>query len=279
LDEVRCPLTHVLDYLTDLFHQGLKYRTIGVHRSAISAYHEPLVSGGALTLVGKHPLVSSLMSGIYNKRPPQPRYAFTWDVERVLTLFRSWPEPLTPKQLSVKTVTLLGLIGIPRGAEIHLFDLKFLSKFEDRYVFQLKGTVKNVRKGNKPKPVDFHRHVDDIKLCPIACIDKYIAMTAPWRPQGTPSELFLSYIAPHKPITKARLAGWVKETLLMGGVDKVFKAHSIRGAASAKAFLKGLSVTEVLDRGNWSRESTWQKFYHREVHHPSKKFQEGVLKL
>ena len=42
VDPCRCPLMFVLDYLSDMFEKGLAYRTINVHRSAISAHHEPL---------------------------------------------------------------------------------------------------------------------------------------------------------------------------------------------------------------------------------------------
>ena len=34
--------------------------------------------------VGQHPLVTSLMAGIFNSRSPQPRYVFVWDVQVVL---------------------------------------------------------------------------------------------------------------------------------------------------------------------------------------------------
>ena len=39
-DPFRCSLNYVLDYLADLFTQDYEYRTINVHRSSISAYHE-----------------------------------------------------------------------------------------------------------------------------------------------------------------------------------------------------------------------------------------------
>ena len=42
VDPFKCSLRHVLDYLAELFHNKLAYRTIGVHRSAISAYHLPI---------------------------------------------------------------------------------------------------------------------------------------------------------------------------------------------------------------------------------------------
>ena len=40
VDPFRCTLFRILDYLTSLFEKGLEHNTIGVHRSAISAYHD-----------------------------------------------------------------------------------------------------------------------------------------------------------------------------------------------------------------------------------------------
>ena len=102
VDPIRCSLNDGLEYLTDLFKLGRPYRSIALHRSAISAYHVPMVVGNALVPVGRHPEVSALMSGVHNLRPPTAKYSFTWDVEVVLDLFRSWPQNvfLTPKQLS-----------------------------------------------------------------------------------------------------------------------------------------------------------------------------------
>ena len=52
-----------------MFERGLAYRTINVHRFAISAYHEPLHGFP----IGQSPLVCSLLSGIFSHRPPQPK--------------------------------------------------------------------------------------------------------------------------------------------------------------------------------------------------------------
>ena len=66
-DPFRCPLKFVLDYLSDIFEKGQAYRTINVHKSAISAYHEPL---HGFPIV-QSPLVCSLLGGVFNHRPPQ----------------------------------------------------------------------------------------------------------------------------------------------------------------------------------------------------------------
>ena len=54
VDPVTCSLKHVLDYLAQLFAEGKEYRTIGVHRSALSAYHAPIEGSP----VGQHPKIS-----------------------------------------------------------------------------------------------------------------------------------------------------------------------------------------------------------------------------
>ena len=278
LDPTRCSVTDGLDYLADLFLQGRPYRSINVHRSAISAYHIPMVVGNAIVPVGKHPMVSRLMSGVHNLRPPIAKYSFTWDIETVLDLFRSWPDILSPKQLSIKTVTLLSLIGIPRGAEAYLFDLDYFSDYSHYFTFDLPGTVKNVEEGRTPDPVEFNAHSEEPKLCPLTCIREYINMTKPWRLEGKPSTFFLTHKKPHNPASRSTLSRWMKNALLLAGEDtKVFQAHSLRGASSSKALLKGLSVRDIVSHGRWSRESTWQKFYHKKVDSTAKKYQDSVL--
>ena len=42
-----------------------------------------------------------------------------------------------------------------------------------------------------------------------------------------------------------------------------FKRHTTRSASTSKACLSGISVDDILSRGSWSNEATWQKFYHK----------------
>ena len=55
----------------------VKCNTIGVHRSAILSYLEKIED----MPVVQHPIVTSLLAGIFNSRPPQPRYNFVWDFQ------------------------------------------------------------------------------------------------------------------------------------------------------------------------------------------------------
>ena len=58
-----------------LFNYGNEYRTINLHRSAISAFYEYV---DALP-IGKQSRICSLVSGVLNLRPLKPRYMFVWD--------------------------------------------------------------------------------------------------------------------------------------------------------------------------------------------------------
>ena len=104
--EVICaPLSAIREFLTSEFLQGKEYRTINSYRSAVSMTHSPIDG----VVVGKHPLVSRLLKGIYNRRPPQPRYFTTWDVAAVLDHIRSWgpTKSLCKKKATLKLAMLM----------------------------------------------------------------------------------------------------------------------------------------------------------------------------
>jgi len=62
--------------------------------------------------IGQHPLVSRLMKGVYNCRPPQPRYSSTWDVDTVIEHIQGLGanSELSLKQLSQKLAVLMVLV-------------------------------------------------------------------------------------------------------------------------------------------------------------------------
>ena len=79
-DPISCGVYLFLDFITSLFQEGLQYQSINLIRSAVSITHLP-VDG---VPIGQHPLVKQLFKGVYNSRPPQPRYTQTWDISTVL---------------------------------------------------------------------------------------------------------------------------------------------------------------------------------------------------
>ena len=53
--------------------------------------------------------------------------------------------------------------------------------------------------------------------------------------QSKPNKLFLSHIRPHKPVSPATLARWIRELLQLVGIDTAtFKGHSVRAAVATE---------------------------------------------
>ena len=80
-------------------------------------------------------------------------------------------------------------------------------------------------------------------------------------------------------MTGSTIARWLKTCLQEAGIDtRVFKAHSVQGAASSKAAWSGMTVSDILQAADWSSESSFQKFYHRSTDDKNKaSFGKAVL--
>ena len=71
----------ILNFIHDLHKQGLSYSTLNTARSALSAFITLETSD--VNVVGAHPLITRYMKGIFNLKPPIPRYKQVWDTRAV----------------------------------------------------------------------------------------------------------------------------------------------------------------------------------------------------
>ena len=102
-------------------------------------------------------------------------------------------------------------------------------------------------------------------------IKEYLRRTKVFRDGHT--QLLLSYLKPHLPISKDTLARWIRDVLHNAGVDTQFGAHR-RSARSAAAASQGLPIYIVLKAAGWSSASTFTRFYKRE---PVTKMRQTIL--
>ena len=246
-----------MEFLASQFEQGKQYRTINSYRSAISTTHSPIDG----VVVGKHPLVSRLMKGIHNQRPPQPRYAATWDVQVVLRHIRSWGQTvvLGRKRLSQKLTMLMALSNASRCSELCGLDIERMRFNETGVTFSL-GRLTKTSKPGQSKSLFYPVLASDKEVCPVFTLKEYLKRTE----DRKESKLFLSYIRPYKPVLPCSLARWLKEILTEAGYSD-FKAHSSRGAAVSAAFVQGMSVTDIIKIADWSSDSMFKKYYHRPI--------------
>jgi len=211
-------------------------------------------------VVGKHPLVCRLLKGIYNQRPPQPRYSCTWDVGLVLDHIRSWGPTvtLTQKKISLKLAMLLALANASRCSELHSLDTQYMSWNKSGVTFSLAALTKTSKPG-KDKALFFPRLEADKEMCPVASLIQYLQKTKSIRRDHT---LFISYVKPYGAVQACTIARWIKDILKSAGFGD-FRAHSTRGAAVSAAYMQGMSVPDILAVADWSTDSMFRRFYFR----------------
>ena len=91
-------------------------------------------------------------------------------------------------------------------------------------------------------------------------------------------KLLISFIKPHKNVSKDTIARWIRTVLHMSGVDIVkYLAGSVGPVAASKAKVMAVPITHIMTKAGWSRETTFAKYYDKEIVSKCDIFQEAVL--
>lgn len=231
---------------------------------------------------GNHPLVVRFMRGVFNLRTPKPRYTDTWDVQPVLQKLRSmFPlHTLTLKELTLKLVMLLALTQAARIQTLQLLLIRDMVIKEHSISVLLGGMLKQSRKNFNINRVTFHHYPKDHSLCVCTTLLRYIEVTKDLRKDEPhiDARLLISFMKPHKSVAKDTIARWIRTMLRMSGIDtSKFSAGSVRPAAASKAKVAAVPVTCIMAKAGWSRESTFAKYYNKNIVDASDLFQEAVL--
>lgn len=251
-------MTEVLEFLASLYHSGLSYSALNTARSALSS----ILSFGDSVPLGQQPLLKRFMRGVFNLRPAIPRYEFTWDVSKVLTYLKTFPTS-TLKGVSLKLAMLLALLSGQRIQSLHLLDKRNIQIDDHLVRIRIGDTLKHTRPGKHQNEFVFKKY-QDRDLCIVDTLSAYLNMTAPLR--GEETVLFISFHKPHKRVSKDTIARWIKLVLNQAGIDtSLFKAHSVRSAATSTVAKQGLCLTTILRTAGWSKDSTFRKFYDRPI--------------
>ena len=136
----------------------------------------------------------------------------------------------------------------------------------DRIIFQLSGNLKQSRPTNSPEPIIFHQYPPDGELCPVVAFHQYhVTRTAIVGNQSDDS-LFVCHRKPNGPASIDTLARWVKQTMIAAGIDTtIFHLHSCRAALTSKTDAAGVPLHQILRAGQWSQESTFFRFYYKQI--------------
>ena len=117
--------------------------------------------------VGQHPLVTSLMAGIFNSRPPQPRYIFVWDVQVVLNFIKKdWgiASSMTDQEWTYKPCMLLSLATASRVSGLQHLDIRYMTKRHNKVTFYFAKLRKNWLKDKRPPSLTIIGFPEDPQL-------------------------------------------------------------------------------------------------------------------
>lgn len=274
ISSVQVPINCVLDFLAELYEQGLKYTAINSARSALSALGI-VIDGFA---VGSHPLVIRFLKGVYNLRTPVSRYCEVWDVNKVLDYLKTLSplNELNLKQLTLKLVMLIALTTASRSQSLHLLTTVNMVKEPSKYILYYSGPLKQSRPGYKTPVAELCSYSLDKRLCVYSAVTEYLKRTQTIR--GESNCFFISYVKPFGSVTSSTISRWIRSVMASAGIDcEKYKAHSVRCASSSKALSCNVPIDNILKVAGWTNAQTFAQYYHKKLDDSSVTFTRAIL--
>jgi integrase len=262
-NHIHATIQQGLVFLQHLLNLGCGYSVINTARSALSS----LIILQTGTPFGSHPDVTLFMRGVFNLRPTQPKYVATWDPTQVLTFLECWTpaSDISLEKITLKVVLLILLVTGQRPQIVHKLDIRRLRTSDTAHEFVLELTdLKQGRVSYKPNTILLQAYPTNKRLCIYHYLSVYLQRTALLRRDTT--QLILSHKKPHKAASANTISRWIRSVLQDAGIDvSTFSAGSTRSASTSKAKAQGAPVQQILSMGGWSKETTFNRFYNREV--------------
>ena len=268
IDPYSASIVQCAEFLADLFNKGLQYRTIAGYRSMLSS----LLPSVDNVPMGQHPHIIRLLKGVFNSRPPQVKLVPEWELPKVLELICKAPfEPLNLaplKYITWKAVFLTAITTYRRASDIQALRLGAGSMLKQRrgLTFIRRGLSKADRPNHICSKIFIPSFEGDKRLDPTRILKFYLEKTKDFRKEEN-TGLFLSIKEPHKTVTVQTISKWLVQIIKLAYMDSNLKVrgHSTRALGPSWALYNGASIKSILEAADWSRESTFVKFYLRDI--------------
>lgn len=264
----------VLNFLAEEYESGSAYSTLNILRSSLSSLLLPC-EGHA---VGSHPLVSRFMKGVFNLRPPQPRYNCTWDVKVVLDYLRTLVpnDSISFENLTLKLVMLIALISGRRSHTIAHIITQDSTVSNSSVSFYIKQLIKTSKPGRPAPVIQLPAYPEDERICVLQTLREYLKKTSHCRHSSR--YLFVSINRPHRNVSSQTVSRWLKKVLHLAGIDtSMFKGHSTRAASTSAAFRSGTAIDTILATAGWSSVRTFALFYNKPLNLTKNSFEIASL--
>lgn len=276
IDPTSISLSQVAEFLTYLFHSGLQYRTIAGYRSMLSNIL-PLIDNQP---VGQHPSICRLIKGIFNSRPPVTKLLPEWDLHIVLRMLEKSPfepiETIDLKELTFKTVFLIAVTTFRRCSDLQALRTEetAMRVQQKGITFIRQGLAKQDRENHFGSKIFVPAFSENICIDPRRTLLQYLKKTESFRKtlsKDQKGKLFLSLTEAHKPVTSQTISKWIVQTIKQAynndtdSDNHKITAHSTRAIGPSWALFKGASLSTILESADWKLQSTFCKYYYREL--------------
>lgn len=249
----------VARFLAKLYlEEKLAYRTILLHKSAISTY-----CATAGEEISKNFFVQQILKAISLIKPQEIKGPI-WDTKLLFDWLINTPDPGTLFETSRRTALILLLAS---GRRIH--DLTLLQVPDDDKSSDNDQLCLWPRFGSKTDNLNFRQSGWLLKshpnqsLCPVRYVRQLVQMTEGRRSDQNQTGLFVSITGICKPATRTMLAGWIKSIFKEAGIDA--PPGSVRSAVASRSWMEKRPIEEIMKRANWKNAQTFYKFYCKEV--------------
>jgi site-specific recombinase XerD len=203
----------------------------------------------------RNPLILMFVKGAQNLAPPPRQKIVVWDPEIPLNLLKSRPRP--SEFLPAAREALL-LLLLATGIRVDCAS-KMAARMVTRPTFcQIPYLL--ARKTGFSEPQRVKCLLSDERLCPVRAILHYLDLAKQIRKEN---EVFLFVSSTGTRAHKDTLRRWVVDLLQEAGIDAT--AGSCRSASTSAAFSRNDPIDEILKSAGWAQESTFRKFYKRQV--------------
>ena len=177
---------------------------------------------------------------------------------------------LSTYDLGLKSVALLTVLSLSRQSSLAVLGPQF-SVVNTNVEIPLVGLEKTGRPASFRTKIKLPSGDSHPPLSLSDCLTEYLARTEPHRQyfakaEGRrPSVMFISNLKPYQGVSPATLAKWLLVCMDRAGICTAsYRANSARSAGASGFRVKGMSLPQVLARGNWSPATrTFAIFYDR----------------
>ena len=230
--------------------------------------------------IGQHPHIIRLIKGVFNSRPPVKKLLPEWDLHIVLNMLENSPfeplEQISLKELTFKTVFLTAITTFRRCSDLQALriDEHLIRIQEQGIMFIRHGLAKQDREKHFGAKIFVPTYKEKVCLDPRRCLLSYLDKTKQFRNSLSKEQrgnLFLALKEPHKAVTSQTISHWIVQVIKDAYAKNEsttsikVRAHSTRAIGTSWALFKGTSVHEILESADWSLESTFSRFYLREL--------------